>query len=181
MTIHDVCDFIIVKVTEGGSGLSLLKLQKLLYYVQAWYLALIGRPLFAGRFQAWVHGPVNREVYDRFKKDKTLYSLVGAEDLRTDFDMGSIPPDVARFIDDVLEAYAGLTGTQLEEMTHNEDPWTEARKGYRPSQRCEVETRAPDQFYAAFSDLVLADGFQVSSLDSPDNNLEAVFRYLVQE
>lgn len=138
MTIHDACDFIIVKVTEGG-GLNLLKLQKLLYYAQAWHLALFEEPLFAGRFQAWVHGPVNRQVFDRFKDDKTLYSLVGAEDVRSDFDMGSIPTDAARFIDDVLEAYAGLTGTQLEEMTHNEDPWIEARKGYRPSERCEVE------------------------------------------
>ena len=45
----------------------------------------------------------------------------------------------------------------------------------------EIETRAPDQFYTQFPDLVLQDGFVVHSLESPDNNLEAVFRYLVEE
>ncbi|HTE21238.1 MAG TPA: ABC transporter ATP-binding protein [Armatimonadota bacterium] len=47
--------------------------------------------------------------------------------------------------------------------------------------RIEIETRAPDQFYTQFPDLILEDGFVVHSLESPDNNLEAVFRYLVEE
>lgn len=45
----------------------------------------------------------------------------------------------------------------------------------------EVETRAPDQFYQQFPEVVLEGGFVVHSFDSPDNNLEAVFRYLVGE
>lgn len=45
----------------------------------------------------------------------------------------------------------------------------------------EVETRAPDQFYAQFPEVVLEGGFVVHSFESPDNNLEAVFRYLVGE
>lgn len=45
--------------------------------------------------------------------------------------------------------------------------------------RLEVETRAPDQFYDRFPDIVLEDGFHVTEFESPDNNLEAVFRYLV--
>lgn len=45
----------------------------------------------------------------------------------------------------------------------------------------EIETRAPDQFYAQFPDLVLAGGFTIHSFESPDNNLESVFRYLVGE
>jgi len=43
----------------------------------------------------------------------------------------------------------------------------------------EVETRSPESFYAQFPDLVIGGGFTVTSFDSPDNNLEAVFRYLV--
>ena len=43
----------------------------------------------------------------------------------------------------------------------------------------EIETREPERFYAEFADVVLGNGFVVSSFDSPDNNLEAVFRYLV--
>jgi hypothetical protein len=46
--------------------------------------------------------------------------------------------------------------------------------------RLEVETRDPDGFYAQLPDLVLAGDFDVSGFESPDNNLEAVFRYLTQ-
>ena len=43
----------------------------------------------------------------------------------------------------------------------------------------EVETRSPDLFYVQFPDLVLQHKFDISQFDSPDNNLEAVFKYLV--
>ncbi len=51
----------------------------------------------------------------------------------------------------------------------------------RDPDQLELETRAPDRFYAAFPSLVLDDGFEVTRFESPDNNLEAVFRYLVRE
>lgn len=139
MTVDDACDYIIIKTFEEGHGLSLLKLQKLLYYVQAWHLAFYDRPMFPARFQAWVHGPVNRRIYDRFKDTKSLYSEVDRSAVRSSFDLDALSNDEKRHIDSVLEAYAGLTGTQLEEMTHNEDPWVRARVGYPPSARCEQE------------------------------------------
>jgi ABC-2 type transport system ATP-binding protein len=45
--------------------------------------------------------------------------------------------------------------------------------------RLEVETNQPDRFYAQFPDVVLAGDFAVDSFHSPDNNLESVFRYLM--
>lgn len=46
-------------------------------------------------------------------------------------------------------------------------------------QRLEIETRAPEWFYNQFPAIVLQEGFQIDSFGSPDNNLEAVFKYLV--
>jgi ABC-2 type transport system ATP-binding protein len=46
--------------------------------------------------------------------------------------------------------------------------------------KMEIETRAPELFYSQFPDIVLENGFVVTEFDSPDNNLEAVFRYLVE-
>jgi uncharacterized phage-associated protein len=139
MDRDDACDYIIVKVRAAAESLSHLKLQKLMYYAQAWHWAFYGKPLFAGKFQAWVHGPVNRDLYDRFSKTKSLYSEITENDIRPDFDMGAVAEDEAAHIDSILEAYAGLTGTQLEEMTHYENPWIEARGERRPSERCEIE------------------------------------------
>lgn len=44
----------------------------------------------------------------------------------------------------------------------------------------EVQTRAPDQFYDAIPTLSLDEDLRIFGFESPDNNLESVFRYLVE-
>lgn len=44
----------------------------------------------------------------------------------------------------------------------------------------EVQTREPDRFYAELPHLVLERGVPMTAFSSPDNNLEAVFGYLVE-
>jgi len=138
MNINQVCDYIIVQVTEAGENLNLLKLQKLLYYTQAWHLAFYGKTAFDGKFQAWIHGPVNRTIYDRFSRNRSLYSEITEDDVQPGFDSRKIPKPLRSHIDIVLETYAKFSGSQLEEISHRETPWQSARRGYRPSQRCEV-------------------------------------------
>jgi len=136
--IQDVCDYIIVKMDEAQVHLNVLKLHKLLYYVQAWYLAFMdGRRCFDDEFQAWVHGPVNRTIFDRFRSEKAMYSRVRVGDVRSEFNLENIPANVKRHIDAVLEVYAEFTDDQLEQMTHDEEPWQTARAGLRPTERSE--------------------------------------------
>ena len=63
-SIHDITDYIILRVKSEDRFASLinLKLQKLLYYVQAWSYGINKKPMFDGEFEAWIHGPVNREI-----------------------------------------------------------------------------------------------------------------------
>lgn len=151
MQTDDACDYIIVKLNEGGIFLNVLKLHKLLYYCQAWSLAFGRGRLFPSHFQAWVHGPVSREIYDRFVRSKALYSAVTLEDIRAGFNPLALPDDERSIINSVLEVYAPLTGDQLEEMTHREDPWIEARRGVPPSARTEnvISEEAMKTFYGA--------------------------------
>ena len=139
MNIHDACDYIIHKVCTSDESLSNLKLQKLLYYVQAWHLVFEDKPLFDGKFQAWVHGPVSRPIYDRFAPTKTLYSDIHESDVRNDAPASSIGEAEKAHIDRVLSIYAKFSGAQLEELTHQEQPWLVARKDYLPFQRCDEE------------------------------------------
>jgi ABC-2 type transport system ATP-binding protein len=44
-----------------------------------------------------------------------------------------------------------------------------------------VETRMPDAFYARLPDLALHDGCRITEVYSDDDNLEAVFKYLVNK
>lgn len=152
--INDVVDFIIGQFSDEEGSLNLLKLQKLLYYVQAWHLALGRGPLFAGKFQAWVHGPVSRQVYDRFKDTHSLFATVGSRDIRDGFDPAVMPPSARVHIDEVLEAYGEFSGVQLENMTHEEAPWIQARGSLKSFERCETEIdeELMEKFYANLLD-----------------------------
>ncbi len=67
-SIHNVADYLISKAdAEAGDNVTHLKVQKLAYYAQAWYLAIKDRRLFDNDFEAWVHGPVARELFDRLQ------------------------------------------------------------------------------------------------------------------
>lgn len=135
--LKETCDYIIAHVCEETRGISPLKLQKLLYYVQAWYLALYKQTFFNGRFQAWIHGPVNREVYDRFVTRYSLYSPIFSTDIEDLTKENDFNKEEIDFLNAVLTAYAGFTGDQLEELTHRELPWIEARGNTPANVRCE--------------------------------------------
>lgn len=140
LDINKICDYIIFRLrAEGNGDLSHLKLQKLLYYVQAWYLAFENKPLFDGKFQAWIHGPVNRKIYNRFKDTKYIYSTINTSDIIEKDIVDKLEPSVKEHIDIVLEVYAGFSDTTLELKTHCEQPWIDARSGFQSFERCEVE------------------------------------------
>jgi uncharacterized phage-associated protein len=94
--------------------------------------------MFDEEFQAWVHGPVSRKIFDRFKEGKSLYSQITEADVRSGFNLDVIDDEVSRKIDSVLDLYGGFTGDQLEELTHEELPWIEARGDLSPTARSET-------------------------------------------
>ena len=107
------------------------KLQKLCYYAKAWYLALYDENLIAEPFEAWVHGPVNRELYERYKK-------FGHEAITEIITEGDIPDDLFGYAKQVYDAYGHMDGDDLEIVTHREKPWMEARGGKRPWESCDT-------------------------------------------
>ncbi|MFJ8528636.1 Panacea domain-containing protein [Bacillus sp. NPDC094106] len=56
-------------ISKGGN-IDHLKLQKLVYYAQAWFVTIYPdkEPLFDEQIEAWSHGPVARSVHNRFRK-----------------------------------------------------------------------------------------------------------------
>lgn len=115
--------YIIYKMKQKGKTINHLKLQKLLYYVQAWHLVYTDEPLIKEDFEAWLHGPVNRRVWDYYKK----YSIM-LDDLPYEEDISiDLSEEQEQIIDDVLDEYGTKTGYYLECLTHVEDPWKDAR------------------------------------------------------
>jgi uncharacterized phage-associated protein len=125
VTASQVADYLIWFAHEHGSFVSNLKLQKLLYYAQAWHLALFGRPLFADKLQAWIHGPVVPSVYGRFKE-------FGGRNIDKPVAAPALPDETVAFLDELVGEYMPLDAFELELMTHREAPWINARGDLPP-------------------------------------------------
>jgi uncharacterized phage-associated protein len=120
-SVHDVAKYIL---REQGE-LDTWKLQKLVYYSQAWHLVWDEEPLFDARFEAWANGPVAPELY---RVHRGSFKVSGWPKGA----VGSLMAAERRSIDVVLKHYGRLTGLSLRELTHREPPWREARKGLPP-------------------------------------------------
>lgn len=142
-----VADYICFCLLNAGEEPSVLKLHKLLYYVQAWHLALYRKVAFPGKFQAWIHGPVSRPIYDRYMGEKNMFSCITKEDISNNFE--TLPEGIRYHVEDVLEKYGSLSGTQLEALTHKEDPWIKARNGIGRFERSEneIDEKIMAEFY----------------------------------
>lgn len=123
--------------------MSHLKVQKLLFYCDAYHLAYFNEELVIDKFQAWVHGPVSRKVFDSLKDKSLLYAEMTYEacegDVDVDVAFAELTSDQQSLVVDVLEELSQWSAFELEGATHREEPWKEARKGYAPADRCEVE------------------------------------------
>lgn len=87
--------------------------------------------LFDEDFQAWAHGPVLRSVYDRFNGSAWI-ALAAPEG-----NIAELDPDTVELLEDILESYGQMGAKQLEELTHSEKPWREARGSIAPEARSE--------------------------------------------
>ena len=127
---------------ESGDSITHLKLQKLIYYAQAWSLALNDRCLFDEDLQAWAHGPVAESVY-RDHEGSGWNALPPPEAMPT---LDAADRDI---LEQVLQSYGSLSAKQLESMTHAELPWIEARGGLAPEARstARISKQTMKRFY----------------------------------
>lgn len=139
----DVTNFLLIESRERGEILTNLKLQKLLYYAQAWALVAFNRtPLFHEDFQAWVHGPVLVSQYIRFK-DREWRPIIDDTLVKPNLDA-----EIEEHLVEIIDVFGVETAVSLELMTHREDPWLKARDGLHmtdPSQK--VITKDSMWFY----------------------------------
>jgi uncharacterized phage-associated protein len=92
------------------------KLQKLVYYSQAWHLAWRGHALFEEPIEAWANGPVVPTLWAQHRQTYRVASLPAGYP-------SAVAPDSDPILDFVCGYYGKLTGDQLSKRTHEEDPW----------------------------------------------------------
>jgi uncharacterized phage-associated protein len=125
-----IARYFLWKASSEGKQISNKKLQKLLYYAQAWYLVFHNKPLFKDEIEAWIHGPAVRKVYGTYKKyGFDPIQVVVAEETISKVAAG----DDRNLLDEVWRVYGKFDAAYLERLSHNERPWLKAREGLEAS------------------------------------------------
>lgn len=144
--IKDYAAYIGITMLQKGLTVSPLKLQKILYYEQAWHMVGFGREnqLFDCAPQAWVNGPVYPVIYNIYK-DKVSgmcdhlqmenFLQAGEDATQKEVELlkkMSLTPDEIDLTERVILLYGSRTQNQLILLTHSEKPWSEMREGLMP-------------------------------------------------
>ena len=124
VSAHDVAAYILAQQGE----MTTMKLQKLVYYSQAWSLVWDERPLFSERIEAWIGGPIVPALYDQHKGAFKVSNWKWGDPTALDV-------DALETVNVVLKSYGSMSGQQLSDLTHAEGPWKDARKGLPANER----------------------------------------------
>lgn len=139
----DIAQYVINYAIDLGKPVSNLKLQKLLYYIQAKFLIENNNGCFEDDIENWRHGPVVTNVYDNFKKYgnqdieeiQTGYRAFEIDDefnfsyKKKKFKEENIELDDRELIKEVVNNLIDKDAWELVKMTHEEDPWKNTERG----------------------------------------------------
>ena len=137
--VYDVAAYIL----ERTGPITTMKLQKLVYYSQAWSLVWDEAPLFPERIRAWAGGPV---VHELFNHHQGQYTVAQEPAGRPD----RLTPAQAETVDAILKCYGDKSGAWLSDLTHREAPWINARAGLADGERgnAEITHAAMAEYYS---------------------------------
>lgn len=111
----EIAKYVITYCMLMNTPVSNLQLQKILYYLQVYYLKQ-GYSLFREEIYAWQHGPVVPEVY-------YMFSGYGASKIQNVYNTGIDPKDTMN-IDPIVEKLRQIDPWKLVRMTHRAgQPW----------------------------------------------------------
>ena len=147
--VLDVCRHVINYSNKYDYGISNLKLQKVLYFIQAYFLTKKKdhTPCFDGKIEAWDFGPVVPEAYLEYKQYgsgdiPTIKSFIMFDEdnvwnsKRVKFEDTTISDDDKSIIDKIIDKFADYSATDLVSLTQKQSPWIDA---YIPYQNKEIK------------------------------------------
>lgn len=135
-------------ILEKQGKMITLKLQKLVYYSQAWSLVWDERPLFDEKIEAWSNGPVVRDLFE-YHRGKYYVSEIEAGDA------GKLDADQKATVDMVLNHYGDKPAYWLVRLSHSEPPWIEARGDLSPTEQgnAEIMLDSMAQYYSSLLEI----------------------------
>lgn len=138
VTVFDVAAYIL----KHAGQMPHMKLQKLVYYSQAWSLVWDEKPLFRARIEAWANGPVVPQLYRQYRGEYLISAC-------PDGDWKKLNATERETVDAVLDHYGDKPSQWLSALTHRERPWKDARAGIpdgEPSQNVITHAAMADYY-----------------------------------
>ncbi|OAV73605.1 putative phage-associated protein [Bacteroidales bacterium Barb6] len=125
-TASQIADWIIsCYVPDAGDAITPLKLQKLLYYCQAWHYTVYDEPLFDDKIEAWARTPVVPSEFERFGYLELCDNILSN---RPEPAPKIVLEDkTEELLYEVMNKYGQHTAYYLEQLIHSEKPWEETR------------------------------------------------------
>jgi uncharacterized phage-associated protein len=121
---RSVANYFLHKAEDAGTKLTQMQLQKLVFFAHGWHLATLGRPLSTKVFSAWKWGPVNTQIYNKFKKFGALSIEGYAKDEVGNEYLESFESSTLKLLDEIFDNLSPLSGPQLSKETHRVgSPW----------------------------------------------------------
>ncbi len=125
----DIAKWFTCNVDDENNDLTLMKLQKLVYYAQAVALVLYDRTLYKEKIEAWPYGPMIQAVYDE-------YSRFGKGIIEKPSQGITLDSEAEEILNVVIENYGQFSAWQLSRMTHEEAPYC---KAWEKGAKAEIE------------------------------------------
>ena len=155
--VLSICHHVIKYSNNKDYGISNLKLQKVLYFIQAYFLTNKKKraPCFNEKIEAWDFGPVVPKAYHEYKQygsgdipTKGYYIEFNKENVwdstKISFDDDDISDEDKSLIDKVVDKFADYSATDLVSLTHRQSPWIDA---YVPHQNNEITLDAIREYF----------------------------------
>lgn len=130
-----IAKYIIWHEWEAKRPVSNLRLQKLLYFVQAYCIATDGVPLFEDKMYGWDFGPVVESVWRKYR----FYGSMIIADIEDCSNAHIFKTDKER-IDLMLEACSDKSNTELFDIASDQIPWKMANKGFTKDREITIES-----------------------------------------
>lgn len=116
---NSVANFIIDRAKQGRvHDLTNMKMQRLLFIIEAWHREIYGYSLIQDIFSMWPHGPVIPSLYYLIKLQHSDHLVENLSTFQQDrylmtTRVNSNDDEAIKLIDKVLETHDKYTGTQL--------------------------------------------------------------------
>ena len=117
--VLEVSRYIIDYSHQKGYRIYNFKLQKLLYFVQAYFLATKREPCFSERIVAWDIGPVNLETY----REYMIYGSCNIPNTSDDEERTTINDFDRKLIEAVVDIFAGWSAPDMTKLSQDQKPW----------------------------------------------------------